>query len=128
MTVLCECVNGMCVNCTRPMKRCDAKRHCRAYATPARQRQPVTQAAVGSALSNILAAMGFKKTENCSCRSLESAMNAGGRSWCLSRIGVLAAAVSENARKSGYYCPRIVASCLIIVAIVLSRIFHGQKA
>lgn len=122
VTLLCKCSDGVCVNCGRPMKRCDAKRHCRVAAVYRRVPQSRRKLPVGSALTAILAHFGIKKSAGCSCKSIEAAMDFGGAMWCLARVGVLSRSISASARKSGKYCPLVLAAALILVAILFASV------
>lgn len=121
--MLCDCdSNGECSRCGTPRKNCNSKRVC--PASGVRRMPPDPPPPVGTVLSKIIP---FTPTSGCSCKSLQKTMDILGPSGCWRHLTWLSAAVSKNAKKLGYYCPRLAAAFLIAAAIFLARISHSQK-
>lgn len=116
--ILCQCDSqSVCRNCGRALSNCNAKRHCSTSATVPSAPEPVQACRVGSVLHRMLSFAGIKPGSKCSCQDLQHTMDVMGAAGCWYSIGPLAASVSVNAKKSGYWCPPVVAALLIVVAI-----------
>lgn len=129
--ILCQCNSqGVCGNCGRALSNCNAKRHCATSASVPTALEPVQTCRVGSVLHKMLLFAGIKPGRKCSCQDLQHTMDVMGAAGCWYSIGPLAASVSVNAKKSGYWCPPVVAALLIVVSIAAAwtaRIFNQRK-